>query len=85
MTTRMQVTLEREQHRRAAERASALGISLAEYVRRVVDADLAGLDEPASDVREVFGIGDSGGSDVAHKKAEYLGDAISATYDRNER
>src|ERR671931_265845 len=37
MTTRMQVTLDPEKHRRAQRRAAQLGISLSEFVRRAVD------------------------------------------------
>lgn len=73
-TTRMQITLPREHHLRAVARAEALGISLAEYLRRLVETDLDD-DLPRSDITELFGIGDSGGSDVARDKDVYLGEA----------
>ncbi|MGQ0626070.1 MAG: hypothetical protein ACT4PP_15660 [Sporichthyaceae bacterium] len=76
--TRMQVTLDREHHERAAEKASRLGISLAEYVRRLVAADLGAEPEQRADVAEIFGIGRSGGSRVSRHQDEYLAEAIGA-------
>lgn len=76
----MQVTLDREQHRRAAERAAELGVSLAEYIRGLVDRDLAGESTPAPDVSRLFGIGDSGGSDVAADGDDYLAEALAAEH-----
>jgi len=77
MMERTQLSLTPEQHRRARRRAEELGISLAEYVRRLVDQDLQGLRRPA-DVSSVFDLGRSGGSDVARHKDEYLGQAVEA-------
>ncbi len=74
----MQVTLDRDHHQRAAEKAAGLGLSLAEYIRRLVAADLDQPANPRADISEIFGIGDSGGSDVARYKAEYLAEAIAA-------
>lgn len=82
-TTRMQVTLDAVHHRRAADKAARLGLSLAEYVRRLVGAD---LDPPGSGngvISEIFGIGDSGGSDVADQQDTYVGEALAATHDRS--
>src|SRR5688500_950547 len=64
MVARTQITLHPEQHRRAKARAADLGISLAEYIRRLVDRD---LDRPMAvpDPSTIFNLGDSGGSDVA--------------------
>lgn len=76
--SRMQVTLDAEQHRRAAAKAEALGVSLAEYLRRVVAADLEEAPAVRGDISEVFGIGDSGGSDVARDKDHDLGEAVAA-------
>lgn len=81
MIQRTQVTLDAEQHRRARQRASELGVSLAEYLRRLVQNDLGG--EPASgDVSAILALGDSGGSDVARHKDEYIGDALDALHPR---
>lgn len=77
MVVRTQVTLDAEAHRRAKRRAAELGISFAEYVRRVVDRDL-GDPTSAADPSEVFGLFDSGGSDVAREKDRYVGDAVAA-------
>lgn len=78
MTTRMQITLPREHHLRAAAKADAAGISLAEYLRRLVAHDLD-EDVPATiSISDLFGIGDSGGSDVAANKDAYLGEATQA-------
>jgi hypothetical protein len=76
MMQRTQITLEAAEHRRARRRAAELGISLAEYVRRLIRHDLAG---PAreTDPRVLFGLGDSGGSDVAANKDRYVGEAAA--------
>ena len=76
--TRMQVTLDRDHHERAAAKASGLGISLAEYIRRLVAADLDAGPNERADVAEIFGIGRSGGSNVARHQDDYLGQAIGA-------
>lgn len=73
----MQVTLERQQHARAAEKASQLGVSLAEYIRGLVAADLDRDEAVDGDISEIFGIGDSGGADVATHKDAYLAGALT--------
>lgn len=81
MTQRTQITLGREDHRRARRRAAELGVSLAEYMRRLVRADLG--DTPRrGDVSDIFGLGNSGGSDIARHKDEYVGDAVEAANPR---
>jgi len=54
-----------------------MGISLAEYVRRLVARDLG---EPAAggDVASIFSLGRSAGSDVARHKDRYLAEALDA-------
>lgn len=74
MVTRTQVTLDQAVHRRARERADQLGISFAEYVRRLVADDL-GEGTPA-EPDAIFGIFDSGGSDVAADKDSMIATAI---------
>lgn len=74
--TRTQLSFEREQLQRARAKAEKLGISLAEYVRRLVAADLGGR-RPPSDPEVVFDLGCSGGSDIAGEKDAMLGDAFS--------
>jgi hypothetical protein len=75
MVVRTQVTLDAEAHRRAKRRAADLGISLAEYVRRVVDRDLGEVPRHA-DPSEIFGLFDSGSADVASAKDRYVDDAV---------
>jgi hypothetical protein len=76
----MQVTFDREQHHLAAAKAAVLGVSLAEYIRRVVANDLADEEEAAGSISEIFGIGDSGGGDVARHADEYLGEALARAH-----
>jgi len=74
--TRTQLSLDREMLRRARQRAGQLGISLAEYVRRLVAEDL-GERTTAADRSIVFNLGSSGGSDVAREKDTMLADAFA--------
>ena len=78
---RTQITLYPEEHRRARHRAAEQGISLAEYIRRLVSRDL----EPSGvrgDISAIFGLGDSGGSEIATHKDEYVGEAVAARHRR---
>ena len=75
MMMRMQISLPPQEHRRVRARAAELGISVAEYVRRLVSRDL-GEERGASDSTALFDLGDSGGSDVARDKHRYVGDAV---------
>ncbi|UCH24969.1 MAG: hypothetical protein JSV66_13595 [Trueperaceae bacterium] len=77
MTIRTQVTLDPELQRRARQKAAAMGISFAEYVRRLVARDLEGLEPEPVDISAVFNLGDSGGSDIARDKDRMLGEAAS--------
>lgn len=78
MMSRTQISLKPDAHRRARARAAVLGISLAEYMRRLVDRDLSDEVHRSVDVSALFDLGDSGGSDVANHKDEYIADAIAA-------
>jgi len=62
--------------RQARARAEELGISLAEYVRRLVARDL-GEPEPRTDPSVVFALGDSGRSDIARDKDKLIGEALA--------
>jgi hypothetical protein len=84
MMVRSQITLDRELQRRARDRASRLGISLAEYVRRLVARDL-GERKPQADPSLVIGLGSSGGSDIARDKDRMIGEAIEAEHERETR
>ncbi len=78
MMSRTQINLPPETHRRARRRAEEQGVSLAEYIRRLVSRDLDDQVVPVADVSALFDLGDSGGSDIANHKDEYIGDAIAA-------
>jgi hypothetical protein len=78
MMSRTQITLDREVQKRVTKRASEAGISFAEYMRRLVDRDLAGP-EPKANVAMVFNLGSSGGSNVAKNKHAMIAEAFEAT------
>ena len=74
----MAMTLETEMQRRARQRANALGVSLAEYFRRLVARDLA-RPETAARRGRVFDFGSSRGSDVASQKDSMIARAFQST------
>ena len=77
MMARTQITLEPETQRQARQRASDLGISLAEYVRQVVTRDL-GAGKAKPDPSLVFDLGTSGGSDIGANKDALVAAAFGA-------
>ena len=77
MMVRTQITLERELQKQARQRAGAIGVSLAEYVRRLVAQDLA-HPKTKADVTCVFDLGSSGGSNIATEKAAMIAEAFHA-------
>ena len=77
MTVRTLISLDSEHHALARARAAALGISLAEYVRRLIERDLAERPRGA-DRSVVFDLGTSGGTDIASQKACMIGEATGA-------
>jgi hypothetical protein len=77
MMSRTQITLETRTHRQARQRASELGVSLAEYMRRLVARDLAGP-QAKPDVSSVFDLGKSGGSDIARNKDSMIAEVFRA-------
>ena len=66
---RTQIALSAEQHARVRRKATELGISMAEYIRRLVDQDLATARTHA-DLSSITALFDSGGSDIASEGAE---------------
>jgi hypothetical protein len=78
MMSRTQVSLDREMLRRARSRAGELGISLAEYIRRLLARDL-GEPGPGIDPSSIFNLGRSGGggADVAVGKEAMLREAAA--------
>ena len=81
MMSRTQISLDPETQQRARLRAAQLGISFAEYVRRLVAKDLT-EPELSSSPSVVFNLGSSGGSDVAQDKDSMVADAIAANRSR---
>jgi hypothetical protein len=75
MMSRTQITLEPEMQRRARQRASDLGVSLAEYLRRLVARDLAGP-QLSGDVACVLDLGSSDHSDIARNKNAMIAEAF---------
>ncbi len=84
MMARTQITLERQIHRRARQRASELGVSLAEYVRRLVRRDLSSP-QAEVDVSCVFDLGSSGGSNIAKNKDAMIADAFHSLRRKSRR
>jgi hypothetical protein len=79
MIVRTQITLEAELQKRARQRAGEAGVSLAEYVRRLVARDLA-RPETRADVTCIFDLGVSGGSDIAKGKDSMIAEAFDSAH-----
>ena len=84
MMARTQITLDPEMQRRARLRASELGISFAEYVRRLVADDLGGQ-QGTGDPARVFDLGSSGGSDIAKEKRAMIAKAFAGASRKQRR
>lgn len=81
---RTQICLEVEMQRRARQRASELGVSLAEYLRRLVAHDLT-RPKAATGVDRIFDLGNSGGSDIAKHKNSMIAESMAALRRRRRR
>jgi hypothetical protein len=80
MNARTQITMDPEMQRRAHAKAAELGISFAEYVRRLVAQDL-GEAKPKADVSIIFDLGASDEpTDIARDKDKLIGDAVWEEY-----
>ena len=77
MMARTQITLEPETQRQAQKRARELGVSFAEYIRRLVARDLH-RPKGNPDVSRIFDLGRSAGSDIRHNKDQMIGEAFLA-------
>jgi hypothetical protein len=76
MNVRTQITLDPETQRRAQARAEQLGISFAEYVRRLMASDL-GEPQARPDISVVFDLIDEGrATNIAHDKDEMIAQAV---------
>ena len=76
---RTQIALDDEQHARVKRKARELGVTMAEYIRILVDRDL-GDDNTEADVTEIFGLGNSGGSDIANEP-NAVAESIASLHD----
>jgi hypothetical protein len=80
MNARTQITMDPDLQRRAHAKADELGISFAEYVRRLVANDL-GEPKRKVDVSILFDLIDEGPpTDIARDKDKMLGEAVWAEY-----
>ena len=85
MNARTQITMGPQMRRRARAKAAELGISFAEYVRRVVARDL-GEAKPKADISVIFDLGVSKEpTDIARDKDKLLGEAVWQEYLRKTR
>ncbi|HYI31309.1 MAG TPA: hypothetical protein VD863_26010 [Bradyrhizobium sp.] len=76
MNFRTQIKVDPELQRRAHAKAAALGISFAEYVRRLLASDL-GPQKERSDISLVFDIVDEGPvTNIAADKDKMVGEAV---------
>ena len=81
MTSRTQITLEPELHRRAVAKAEELGVSFAEYVRRVLQRDLEPTPKREFDITAMFDLFDEGpATDIARDKDKLIGEAVWAEH-----
>ena len=71
--------MSKAEQKRAKRRADELGISFAEYIRRLVSQDL-GKQAVNGDITAIFNLGSSGKSDISQFKDEYVGEAIEHEY-----
>jgi hypothetical protein len=83
MNARTQITMNPAMQRRAHAKAAELGISFAEYVRRLVANDL-GEPKPKADISMVFDLGASEEpTDIARDKDKMIGRAVWEEYLRD--
>ena len=80
----MQITLDPVRRAAVQRKAESAGISIAEYVRRLIDADVGPDARKSGDVSAIFNLGNSGGSDISRHKDEYIGEAIDQAHPRRE-
>jgi len=80
MNARTQITMDPEMQRRAQAKAAELGISFAEYVRRLVADDLGGH-KPRADISSIFDLVDEGPpTNIARDKDKMIGEAVWQDY-----
>ena len=77
---RTHIELEAEQYALIERKAADLGISMAEYIRRLVERDLRRA-AAGADISNIFGIGEFGG-DIAVDRKAATAEAIAANIRR---
>jgi hypothetical protein len=83
MNARTQITMDPETQRRARAKAAELGISFAEYIRRLVNSDL-GEPKQKYDITQIFDLGASGEpTNIARDKDKLIGEAVWEDYLRS--
>lgn len=75
--------MDAESHRAARRKASEQGISLAEYIRRLVQSDLTDTPQATADVQQVFDLGDGGRTDISRDKERLIGEATTSPGSRS--
>ncbi len=84
MNARTQITMDPELQRRAQAKAAALGISFAEYIRRLVAGDLGEQHKSKPDISVLFDLGASDEpTDIARDKDKMIGQAVWEEYLRD--
>ena len=82
MNARTQITMDPELQRRAHAKAAELGLSFAEYVRRLVAHDL-GEPKRKADISLLFDLGASHEpTDIARDKDKMIGEAVWEEHSR---
>jgi hypothetical protein len=77
MNARTQVTLDPETQQRAQAKAAELGVSFAEYVRRLLAQDLGDQPKRHVDVSVVFDLVEDGpATNIARDKDKMVGEAV---------
>jgi hypothetical protein len=80
MNARTQITLDPETQQRAQSKAAELGLSFAEYVRRLIATDL-GEPQQKADVSIIFNLIDDGPpTDIARDMDKMIGEAVWSEY-----
>ncbi|HEY1361515.1 MAG TPA: hypothetical protein VGF60_04675 [Xanthobacteraceae bacterium] len=80
MPVRTQITMTADLQRRAQAKAAELGISFAEYVRRLVAADIGGT-RSKPDISVLFDLIDEGPpTNIARDKDTMIGEAVWQSY-----
>jgi len=80
MNARTQITMDPGMQRQAQAKAAELGISFAEYVRRLVAEDI-GERRPKADISIMFDLIDEGPpTNIARDKDKMIGEAVWQNY-----